>query len=97
MNELLKNPFGYRQRVEPGFDDYQYYDRATKSYRKGPTFGQTLQAQFAYAYDPFYERAKLFFDEKAQLVDESFDPTQMPNYNQYKDFSDTLNLSLIHI
>lgn len=50
-----------------------------------------MQAQFAYAYDPFYERAKLFFDEKAQLVDESFDPTQMPNYNQYKDFSDTLN------
>ena len=91
MNELLKNPFDYRQRVEPGFDDYQYYDRATKSYRKGPTFGQTLQAQFAYAYDPFYERAKLFFDEKAQLVDELFDPTQMPNYNQYKDFSDTLN------
>ena len=87
----FRNPFEYPQRIKPGFDDYQYYDRATKSYRYGPTFGQTLQAQIAYAYDPLYERAKLFFDEKAQKVDENFNPTEMPDYERYVDFSDTLN------
>ena len=88
---FFRNPFEYPQRIKPGFDDYQYYDRATKSYRYGPTFGQTLQAQIAYAYDPLYERAKLFFDEKAQKVDENFNPTEMRDYEKYKDFSDTLN------
>ena len=77
--------------VRPGIRYRSYYDRGSQTYRDGPTFGETFQAQFAYSYDPFYERAKLFFDDKAQKVDDTFDPTQMPNYNQYIDFSDNLN------
>ena len=103
MNESIQRSLAPRI-VQPGIRYRSYYDRKTQTYRDGPTFGETFQAQFAYSYDPFYERAKLFFDNKAQEVDELFDPTKMPNYNQYKDFSDTLNkanneyhyLSLIH-
>ena len=91
MDERFLNPFVASDIVKPGFNYNSYYDRKTQSYLEGPSFGQTLQAQLGYSYDPAYEKIKLFFDEKATTVDDSFDPKQMDNYQSYSDFSSVIN------
>jgi len=85
------SPFQPHINNELGIDLQSYYDIGTRTYRSGPTFGQTLKATIGYAYDPFYESAKLFFDEEAQQLDEGFNPRDMDNYESYSDFHDQLN------